>query len=148
MKPGTSLLRAVALVCTGLALTACGGAMTPEEAAAEEALALATSEAELGSCGTWSGWTNTGVTSCAPKNTCGGYWVCEPFVRGGDPESLIGGGGSENSAPSCREGEVAVRYYNLGTSNQQSSYRVCFNAAGTYTHTEYQYQAVFSACGC
>ncbi|MCY1041286.1 hypothetical protein OV208_08145 [Corallococcus sp. bb12-1] len=148
MKPGTSLLRAVALVCTSLALTACGGAMTPEEAAAEEALALATSEAELGSCGTWSGWTNTGASSCGATTSCGFYWVCEPFAKEGDPESLVGGGGIEGAAPSCPIGETARRYNYLGRFNQQSSYRVCFNEAGTYTHTEYQYQNIFNTCSC
>ncbi|CAM3189445.1 hypothetical protein G4177_33665 [Corallococcus sp. ZKHCc1 1396] len=148
MKSGTSLLRAVALVCTSLALTACGGAMTPEEAAAEEAMALASVEAELGSCGTWSGWSNTGASSCAPQSSCGFYWVCEPWAKGGDPESLVGGGGSEDAAPVCPVGETARRYNNPGRFNQQSSYRVCFNAAGTYTHTEYQYQSVFNTCSC
>ncbi|MGE6759600.1 hypothetical protein ACQKGO_16380 [Corallococcus interemptor] len=140
MKPGIALL-----LCTGLALTACGGAMTPEEAAAEEAAALATSEAALGSCANWSTWTNTGVTSCAPRSTCGTYWVCERRLKGDEPESVAGG--PESSAPVCRAGEVAVPYTRPGLYNQQSSYRVCFDAAGNYTHTEYQYQTVFSVCG-
>ncbi|WP_375760171.1 hypothetical protein [Corallococcus exercitus] len=139
-----SLLRAVAAMCTGLALTACGGAMTPEEAAAEEA-ALTTSEAALGSCANWSTWTNTGVTTCAPRSTCGSYWRCEPLRNAGDAPSVAGG--PEYRPPLCPEGEVAVQYYNPGKFNQQSSYRVCFDAAGNYTHTEYQYQSVFSVCG-
>ncbi|CAM3190246.1 hypothetical protein G4177_33715 [Corallococcus sp. ZKHCc1 1396] len=148
MKPGSSLLRAVALVGTSLALTACGGVMTPEEAAAEEAAALATVEAELGSCGTWSSWTNTGTTSCAPSTMCDFYWVCERLLKEDDAESILGEGGSVNRPPVCPSGQTAVRRYESGRSNQQSSYRVCFNDAGTYTHTEYQYQTVFSTCGC
>ncbi|RKH59230.1 hypothetical protein D7W81_27650 [Corallococcus aberystwythensis] len=133
-------------MCTGLALTACGGALTPEEAAAEETAALATSEAALASCGTWSSWTNTGATSCEPRSTCGSEWRCEPNLKGGDAQSLTGG--PEGLIPVCPPGESAVRYDKNGRFNQQSSYRVCFDAAGNYTHTEYQYQSVFSACGC
>ncbi|WP_277991507.1 hypothetical protein [Corallococcus macrosporus] len=39
-------------------------------------------------------------------------------------------------------------YDKPGTLIEQSSYRVCFDAAGNYTHTEYQYQSVNGACGC
>ncbi|WP_147450319.1 hypothetical protein [Corallococcus carmarthensis] len=146
MKPGVSLLRAVAWVCTSLALTACGGAMTPEEAAADEA-ALATSEAALGSCGTWSGWANTGATTCQPNASCGNYWVCERRLKADDAPSIAGG--PEQRPPVCPSGEVAVMYYELGKYNQQSQYRVCFDAAGTYTHTEWQYQTVSGGCsGC
>ncbi|RKH37945.1 hypothetical protein D7V93_41575 [Corallococcus llansteffanensis] len=121
--------------------------MTPEEAAAEEAAALATVEAELGSCGTWSSWTNTGATTCDSMTTCGYYWACEASAKGDDAGS-VAGGGSENLIPVCPPGESPVRRYNLGKSLQQSSYRVCFNEAGTYTHTEYQYQYVAGTCGC
>ena len=148
MKAGASLLRAVALVCTSLALTACGAAMTPEEAAAGEAAALATVESELGSCGTWSGWTNVGVADCQTSTSCGFYYRCERYLKAGDPESAPDEGGPENRPPACPPGETAVRYYNDGLYNKQSSYRVCFNDAGTYTHTEYQYQNVLNSCSC
>ncbi|WP_147447244.1 hypothetical protein [Corallococcus sp. CA054B] len=142
MKPGIALL-----LCTGLALTACGGAMTPEEAAAEETAALATSEAELASCGTWSGWTNTGVSSCQPNSACGNYWRCEPRLA---PEAAPAlDDGPQQRPPVCPSGQVAVMYYELGKYNQQSQYRVCFDSAGNYTHTEWQYQNVSGGCsGC
>ncbi|WP_338278651.1 tetratricopeptide repeat protein [Corallococcus caeni] len=138
MKAGVSLLRAVAGVCMGLALTACGGPMTPEEAVAEEAM-LATTEAALGSCANWSEWTNTGATYCDSRPGCGYEWRCEPWLKGGDAQSLI---------PVCPDGETPVRYDKPGTFIEQSSYRVCFDEAGNYTHTEYQYQSVAGACGC
>ena len=143
MKPGIALL-----LCTGLALTACGGAMTPEEAAAEESAALATSEASLaGSCGTWSGWTNTGATSCKPNSSCGTYWRCERQLAA-DP-APVRDDGPQQRPPVCPIGQVAVMYYELGSFNQQSQYRVCFDAAGNYTHTEWQYQTVAGSCtGC
>jgi hypothetical protein len=146
MKPGSSLLRAVAGVCAGLALTACGGAMTPEETGAEQA-ALATSEAALASCGTWSGWTNTGTTTCEPNGSCGHYWVCEWRLKADEAPAIDGE--PQQRPPVCPSGQVAVMYYNLGKYNQQSQYRVCFDAAGNYTHTEYQYQKVSGGCsGC
>ncbi|WP_253908908.1 hypothetical protein [Corallococcus exiguus] len=140
MKPGMSLM-----LCMGLALTACGGAMTPEEAAAEETATLATAEAALDSCGTWSSWSNTGATACEPSSTCGSYWACESRLNADDAESLSGG--PEHRIPVCPPGQSAVLRYNPAKYNQQSSYRVCFDAAGNYTRTEYQYQTVFSVCG-
>ncbi|MBN9684325.1 hypothetical protein JYJ93_17935 [Corallococcus sp. NCSPR001] len=144
---GFSLLRVVG-VCTGLALTACGGPMTAEEAAAEEA-SLATAEAALGSCATWSEWSNTGEQICTDNRTCGYYWYCEGDPMAVNTRSLAGGGGPETLPPPCDDGSYPYQRGKPGLSNLQSSYRVCFDASGTYTHTEYQYQYAFSGtCGC
>ncbi|GMT95921.1 hypothetical protein KH5H1_00400 [Corallococcus caeni] len=146
--PGMSLLRVVAGVCTGLALTACGGPMTPEEAAVEDA-ALATSESALGSCGTWSEWSNTGSQYCMDNRSCGSYLYCEGDELAGNTRSIAGGGGPENAPPLCEDGTPPYWRGKPGLSNLQSSYRVCFDAAGNYTHTEYQYQYAFGGtCGC
>ncbi len=150
MKPGVALLRAVALVCTGLALTACGGALTEEEAAAMEAEALASQEAEVGSCANWSTeWTNSGYTYCGESTLCGYYWVCEPWARKGDstPSARAGGDG-ESAVPVCPDGYEPVRYGNPATMAQQYIYRVCWNEDGSYSHTEYQYRYTRSYCGC
>jgi hypothetical protein len=144
---GTKLLRAVVLMSTSLALTACGGAMTEEEAAALEAEALATSSADLGSCAGWSQWYNTGATSCGTHSTCGYTWSCDYYVRGGE-SGLAAGGGTEEQAYYCDDGSPAYRIYNPATFSQQESYRVCFDQYGNYTHTEYQYTSVKSSCGC
>lgn len=121
MKPGVTLLRVVAVVCTSLALTACGGPMTEEEAAAVEAEALVSQEAEVGSCAGWSEWLWDGSsTTCYPRLSCGTY--CDEF------------------------GNCDV---NLAAYAQQYSYRVCFDQYGNYTHTEYQYRTGgFLSCGC
>lgn len=121
MKPGVTLLRAVAGVCTSLALTACGGPMTEQEAAAEEAEALATQEAEAGSCANWSGWSWDGTSvTCAPRLSCGTY--CDEFGH-------------------CDA--------NPATVTREHRYRVCFDQWGNYTHTEYEYWGSdVLHCGC
>ncbi|RUO90486.1 hypothetical protein D7Y11_24930 [Corallococcus sp. AB018] len=145
--PGMSLLRVVVGVCTGLALTACGGPMTPEEAAAEEA-SLATTEAALGSCANWSEWINSGGQYCSDNRACGLYWYCEGDPMAAAPRSITGGG-PEHLPPPCDDGSYPYQRGKPGLFNQQYSYRVCFDAGGTYTHTEYQYQYAFSGtCGC
>lgn len=130
MKPGVALLRAVAVVCTSLALTACGGPMTEEEAAAVEAEAaqvsvepeaLATQEAETYACTNWSAyaWDGSSIT-CAIVLRCG--TVCDEYGN-------------------CEVNPAAFQ--------ELSSYRVCFDQYGNYTHTEYQYkQGSFLYCGC
>lgn len=147
MKSAIKFARAMAVVGAALAVTACGGEeLTSEELASLEAEALATSEAELGSCAGWSQWISSGQTTCEYRS-CGYTWQCVPgyahggdtSVRGEQPDSLI---------PHCEPGTVLVREYNPATFAQQYSYRACFNEAGTYTHTEYQYQTVFATCGC
>jgi hypothetical protein len=150
MKAGITLLRAVAVVCTGLALSACGGAMTEQEAAAPETEALATSEAELGSCANWSTeWYNTGNSWCDQSTACGYYWDCEPvWARGGDEASLAGGGQEDENIIYCPDGYEPVRRGKDATFAEQYSYRVCFDEAGNYTHTEYQYRGARTACGC
>ena len=121
MKPGVALLRAVAVVCTSLALTACGGPMTQEEAAAAEAEALVSQEAELGSCANWSGWYWDGYSiSCGVRLSCG--TSCDEYGQ-------------------CEVNPAAYK--------QEYSYRTCFDQYGNYTHTEYQYRrGSFSYCGC
>jgi hypothetical protein len=131
MKPGVVLLRAAAVVCTSLALTACGGPMTEEEAAALEAEAsraeavepeaLASQEAEVGACTTWSAYSWDGSSiACGVRFSCGTY--CDEYGN-------------------CEVNPAAYR--------QESSYRVCFDEYGNYTHTEYQYRrGAFLYCGC
>ncbi len=94
--------------------------MTEEEAAAVEAETLASQEAEVGSCGTWSAWEPSGGEVCRPRISCGSY--CDEY------------------------GCVA----NGGAYQQLQSYRVCFDQYGNYTHTEYQYKSgtTFLYCGC
>jgi hypothetical protein len=144
----TGMLRAIALVSTGLALTACGGAMTEQEAAAAEAEALATSEAELGACTNWSAeWVGTGNAYCDESFSCGYYWSCDPWMRGGGETALAGGPAEENIIY-CPDGYDPVRHGKDATFSEQYSYRVCFDEAGNYTHTEYQYRYTRTACGC
>nr|WP_240359565.1 hypothetical protein [Pyxidicoccus trucidator] len=135
------------LVGATLALTACGGDLTPEEAALLEADALAQAESELGSCANWSQWYNNGATTCEYRS-CGFYWYCP-----GDPLRAVPSNNSGDKPdgllpPPCEDGSYPTREYNPGTFAQQESYRVCFDAAGNYTHTEYQYQTALSTCGC
>ena len=121
MKPVVTLLRAVSLVCAGLALTACGGPMTEEEATALESEALASQKAELGSCTNWSEWYWDGSsTTCGVRLSCGTY--CDGYT--------------------CEVNPAAFKL--------MSSYRVCFDQNGNYTHTEYQAprQGGFLSCGC
>ncbi len=149
MKVGTTLLRAVAVVCTSLALTACGGAMTEEEAAAVEAEALASQEAEVGACTNWTTeWYNTGTPWCEGSTACGSYWECEPYARKDNTESALAGNPEDENIIYCPDGYTPVRYGRDATFTQQYSYRVCFDEAGNYTHTEYQYRNARTACGC
>jgi len=146
MKAGITLLRAVAVVCTGLALTACGGAMTEQEAASSEV--LATSEAELGWCGTWTTeWYNSGNSYCDESLSCGYYGDCVPYARQGD-ESALAGGQEDENVIYCPEGYEPIRRGKDATFAEQYSYRVCWNEYGQYTHTEYQYRSTRTACGC
>jgi hypothetical protein len=131
MKPGVTLLRAIAGVCTSLALTACGGPMTEQEAAAVEAEAaqavpveneaLASQEAEVGSCANWSGWYWDGSSiTCGRVLRCGTY--CDEYGN-------------------CDVNPAAFQ--------QLYRYRACFDQWGNYTHTEYQYtQGSYLYCGC
>lgn len=121
MKPGVTLLRAVALMCTSLALTACGGTMTEEEAAAVEAEALSSQQAELSSCGTWSAWYWDGSSiTCGVRLACGTN--CDEYGY-------------------CEVNPAAYK--------QEYSYRTCFDQYGNYTHTEYQYKrGAYLYCGC
>ncbi|MBZ4333653.1 hypothetical protein [Corallococcus sp. AS-1-12] len=134
MKSGMALL-----LCTGLALKACGGAMTPEESAA-----LATSEAALSSCGEWVGWSDTGLERCMASSICGTTWVCEPRLTADAAPSLDEG--PQQRPPVCPSGQVAVPYTNLGMMRYQFQYRACYDDAGNYTHTEYQYRNYASSC--
>ncbi|WP_375771485.1 hypothetical protein NR798_11450 [Archangium gephyra] len=143
MNSGTKLLRAVALMTTGLALTACGGAMTEEEAAALEAESMNTSAAELGSCAGWSEWSATGGSYCGSHSTCGYTWSCDYLRNGGTTAMDV-----NQQIYYCDDGSPAYKVYNPATFSEQSSYRVCFDQYGNYTHTEYQYQYAKSACGC
>jgi hypothetical protein len=122
MKFGVGLLRAVAVVCTSLALTACADPMTEEETAAVEDEALASQAAALGSCANWSGWDWNGHSfTCFPgRLSCGTY--CDEYNN-------------------C---DVNPATYRL-----EQSYRVCFDQYGNYTHTEYQYRrGSYVSCGC
>ncbi len=148
MNSATKLLRAVVLMSTGLALTACGGAMTEEEAAAMEAEAMTTSEADLGSCATWSEWSYAGPGYCGTHSTCGFTWSCDYMARGGGSGPTAMGGNVEQQALYCDDGSLAYKIFNPANYDQQSSYRVCFDAGGNYTHTEYQYRYAKSTCGC
>ncbi|MBN9684324.1 MULTISPECIES: hypothetical protein [unclassified Corallococcus] len=138
MKPGVALL-----LCTGLALTACGGAMTHEEATAGETT-LATSEAALITCGDWVGWSDTGVVRCLSNPDCGTTWVCEPRLKADDAPSLDDG--PQQRPPVCPAGQVAVPYVNSGMMRYQFQYRACYDEALNYTHTEYQYRNYASSC--
>ncbi|MCP3143461.1 hypothetical protein [Pyxidicoccus xibeiensis] len=147
MKFAITLVRAVTLVGASLALAACGGELTPEEAASLEADALGQAESELGSCANWSEWNNTGATTCEYQG-CGYYLSCDDYIAG-----MLADDSTEEPdkapPPLCPDGySYPHRVYNPGTFAQQYSYRACFNEAGAYTHTEYQYQNVLSTCGC
>jgi hypothetical protein len=144
---GTKLLRAVVLMSTGLALTACGGTMTEEEVAAMEAEALDTASADLGSCAGWSEWYGTGSTYCGIHSACGFTWSCDSYARGGEsgPSAM---GNVEEQIYYCGDGTPAYKIINPATFSMQESYRVCFDQYGNYTHTEYQYQSAMSTCGC
>ncbi|MFP2908332.1 hypothetical protein ACLESD_25425 [Pyxidicoccus sp. 3LFB2] len=146
MKSAIKFLRAVAMVSATLALTACGGEeLAGEELASVDTETLASSEAELGSCANWSEWSNTGQAYCDYRS-CGFRWECG-YVRNPNGDTSARAEQDENIIY-CEDGTVAMRVYNPGTFSEQSSYRVCFNEAGTYTHTEYQYRSVLATCGC
>ncbi|MDC0710280.1 hypothetical protein POL68_17525 [Stigmatella sp. ncwal1] len=148
MDSGTKLLRAVVLMSTGLALTACGGATTEEESAAMEAETLTTSEADLSSCAGWSEWYFSGPGYCGTHSTCGFTWSCDYLLHGGEGESKATSGDMEKLAYYCEDGSLAYKIYNPATFDTQESYRTCFDQYGNYTHTEYQYRYAKSACGC
>src|SRR5262245_15045235 len=105
------LQRTVALVCTSLALTACVGPATEEEAAAmeEEAAAveveaLTSQTPSVGSCANWSSWYWDGYSvTCGVRLSCGTY--CDDF------------------------GNCDV---NPASYKQEYSYRVCFDQYGNY----------------
>ncbi|MCP3139449.1 hypothetical protein [Pyxidicoccus xibeiensis] len=147
MKSAIMFLRAMTLVGASLALTACGGDLPPAEAGALEADALGQAESELGSCANWSEWNNSGATTCEYRS-CGFYWHCDGEWLAGAPANDSGAEPDELLPPPCEDGSYPYRVNNPGTFAQQYSYRACFNEAGTYTHTEYQYQNVLSTCGC
>lgn len=147
MNLATKLLRGVVLMSTSLALTACGGAMTEEEAAALEAEALSTSSAELGSCAGWSEWYNTASSYCGTHTSCGYTWSCDYLAREGS-DGLAAVGGGEQQLYYCDDGSVGYKIYNPATKTQQESYRACFDQYGGYTHTEYQHQYAMTSCGC
>ncbi|QSQ28575.1 hypothetical protein JY651_47850 [Pyxidicoccus parkwayensis] len=128
-----------------LAMAACGGEMTPEEAANLENEALAQSESELGSCNNWSEFTPTGSQFCDYRG-CGSYLTCDPeYVK--NPDAAAKGTGEENIYY-CPDGSPPWRVYRPGTFAETSSYRVCFDQYGNYTHTEYQYSSTLVTCGC
>lgn len=140
-----TLLRAVAMAGVSLALAACGGEMTPDEAAAAESEALAQSEAELGSCANWSEYIPTGNQYCANRG-CGYTWECG-FAKSPD-EAAKGTETPDQNIIYCDDGSTPVRVANPGTYAETYSYRVCFDEAGNYTHTEYQYSSSLVTCGC
>jgi hypothetical protein len=122
MKPAVALLRAVAVVCTSLALTACGGPMTEEEAAAVEAEALVSQEAEVGACTNWSSyyWDGSSINCDGVRLGCGTW--CDEY------------------------GNCGV---NPATFQTLTSYRTCYDQWGNYTHTEYRYTTgSYLHCGC
>ncbi|HZI15036.1 MAG TPA: hypothetical protein VE153_31990 [Myxococcus sp.] len=135
MKRGVALLRWVAVVCTSLSLTACGGDMTAGEppVVEAEAEALASQEAAVSSCGTWSAWYPTGNTQCRPRASCGIYGYCVPSDSFPQDES-------------CPPGQARI-YDTHSTQEEWASYRVCFDQYGNYSHTEYQYRYYFMYCG-
>jgi hypothetical protein len=140
-----TFLRAAMMVGASLAMAACGGPMTPEEAATLENDAVAQSESELGSCNGWSEWIPTGNQTCEYRG-CGSYLTCDPeYIKGQDGAAKVNDG--ENMLY-CPDGGPAWRVYNPGTFNETYSYRVCFDQYGNYTHTEYQYSSALAACGC
>ncbi|SEU05708.1 hypothetical protein [Stigmatella erecta] len=148
MNSGTKWMRAAVLMSTGLALTACGGAMTEEDAAAMEAETLTTSTAGLSSCAGWSEWYFSGPGYCGTHSTCGYTWSCDYLLNAGEKGPTDLGGDMEKRALYCDDGSLAYRIYNPATFDQQASYRTCFDASGNYTHTEYQYRYAKSTCGC
>ncbi|MFP2931970.1 hypothetical protein ACLESO_43755 [Pyxidicoccus sp. 3LG] len=145
-----TFLRAVSVVGASLAMAACGGDLASEEPMAPEADALVQAESELGSCANWSQWIANGSYTCDANTSCGSTWQCIPGLRGGDDTASLQGGDGEPDEfiPTCDPGYVLVRVGNPGRYNQEYSYRACFNEAGTYTHTEYQYRYVAGVCGC
>jgi hypothetical protein len=140
MKSAIQLLSA--LVGASLALTACGGAMTEQEAM--EAEALAQSEAALSACTNWSEWSTVG-TSCEARG-CGFDWVCGGWADGS--KDAADGETPEGLIPYCEDGSTPIRVNRLSTYNLRQSYRVCFDAYGNYTHTEYMTDTAFGTCGC
>ncbi|MCP3144637.1 hypothetical protein [Pyxidicoccus xibeiensis] len=146
----STFMRAMAVLGASLAMAACGGDLASEEPLAPEAAALAQTEAELGACTAWSEWTATGYYYCLTHLNCGGTWQCIPELRnGGDTTSLQGQDGEPDEfIPECPPGTVLTRVLNPSRTDEQMSYRVCFNEAGTYTHTERQYRNFTAACGC
>jgi hypothetical protein len=109
------------LVFTSLALTACMTPATDDEELAADEQALTSPTTLAGSCGTWSSWSWDGQSAtCGVRLSCGTY---------------------------CDQNGVCE--VNPASNKLESSYRVCFDQYGNYTHTEYQYRSGgFIACGC
>lgn len=118
----TVALRAVVVVCSSLALSACLDPVTEDEATSTAESELeAASLAALGSCAGWSQWIWDGSST-----TCGIRFAC---------------------GTNCDE--VGNCEVNPASYKQEYSYRVCFDQNGNYSHTEYQYrQGGFLLCGC
>jgi hypothetical protein len=113
-------------VCVALAISASVAlAGCVEPIALEEGLpgeeALSAQSSALGACTGWSGWYWDGSsTTCDVRLACGTY--CD---------------------------DSGVCDVNPATYKQEYSYRVCFDASGGYTHTEYQYRRGAALyCGC
>ncbi|QSQ22510.1 hypothetical protein JY651_46620 [Pyxidicoccus parkwayensis] len=140
-----TFLRAVVMAGASLAMAACGGEMTPEEAALAENEALTQSESELGSCNNWSEYNPTGNTFCDYRS-CGYTWTCDDWYAKGS--NAAAKETPDENILYCENGMPAYRVPNPGTFAETYSYRVCFDQYGNYTHTEYQYSSSLMACGC
>jgi hypothetical protein len=111
---------AAVAISASAALAACVEPVELDDGAAGEE-ALSSHSSALGACTGWSSWYWDGSsTTCGVRLACGTY--CDEF------------------------GNCDV---NPATFGQESSYRVCFDAAGNYTHTEYQSRRGSALyCGC